>query len=296
MIVKSNEKQVSFLFQEKDPYFEMGYMILDQAKLSGMLPYKRTKLNEKEKLIFQVAKYRPLAEILPTLTEDELIDILYATVFLTQKVEENGFMKRECIWMRYESIYFDETLRKPLWAVLPISQEFRYAGGISWLAYYEECLVKIAGFLPEEKRKRIEQLTELMKSGEISNTELLQEIDILGNGMSGMCAEQREETPDTRLELVYCGKDGTFSFTVEEDDFVIGRSREEADGVLQLSNAVSRRHCLITKINRNYFVQDMDSANCTYVNGTRIPPYELMQLEQNDVLSLANVDMRVNLL
>ena len=50
MIVKENEKQLSFLFQEKDSYFEMGYLILKQAKLAGMLPYKRIQQNGKEKL------------------------------------------------------------------------------------------------------------------------------------------------------------------------------------------------------------------------------------------------------
>ena len=59
---------------------------------------------------------------------------------------------------------------------------------------------------------------------------------------------------------------------------------------------VSRRHCLITKINGNYFVQDLDSANGTYVNGTQIPAYELMELEHNDVLGIADVELRVLLL
>lgn len=295
MIVKENRKQLSFLFQETDSYFEMGYLILNQAKLSGMLPYKRTKLNEKEKLLFSTEQFAPLPDILPGFSEDEIIDVLYAVVFMTQKVEENGFMKKECIWCRYENIYYDEDARKPLFAVLPITKEFRYADGASWKNRFEETLLQIGNFLSETKKNRFGQLIELLKADKISIKELLEKIDALGNGMSGLLVDQTKEIPDNRLELIYCGQEGTFGFTIESQDFVIGRSMEEADGILQISSKVSRKHCLITKINRNYFVQDLDSTNGTVVNGTKIPPYELMQLEPNDVLSLADVDLRVKI-
>lgn len=296
MIVKENRKQLSFLFQETDSYFEMGYMILNQAKLSGMLPYKRTRLNEKEKLLFITEAFTALPDILPKLAEDEIIDILYAVVFMTQKVEENGFMKKECIWCRYENIYYDEETHKPLFAVLPITKEFRYADGVSWKNRFEETLLQIGDFLSETKKACFKQLVVLLKSDKISTQELLEKIDALGSGMSGLLVDRTEKEPDNHLELIYCGQEGNCQFTIASQDFVIGRNPDEVDGVLQISAKVSRKHCLITKINRNYFVQDLGSANGTVVNGTKIPPYELMQLEQNDVLSLADVDLRVKIL
>lgn len=295
MIVKENGKQLSFLFQESDSYFEMGYMILNQAKLSEMLPYKRTKWREKEKLLFITQGVKALPDILSRLSEEEIVDLLYAIVFMTRKVEENGFMKKECIWCRYENIYYDEEAHKPLFAVLPITQEFRYADGENWKNCFEETLLRIVGFLSEEKQSCVKQLIAGNRSDSIKIEELLEEIAVLGNGRSGLLAAQKKEIPNHHLELLYSGQEGTFQFTIEEEDFVIGRNPEEADGILQLSNRVSRRHCLITKINRNYFVQDLDSTGYTRVNGMRIPPFELMQLEQNDVLSLADVDFRVRL-
>lgn len=296
MIIKENTKQLSFLFQEKDSYFEMGYMILQQAKLSGMLPYKRATLNGKEKLLFSIEEYQALPDVLPSLDEDEIIDILYAVVFMTQKVEENGFMKKECIWCKYENIYYDEESHKPLFAVLPITQEFRYADGATWKKGYEECLLQITEYLSDTKKKYIRQFITWMLEANISVEELLKQIDALGNGKSGLLVDRKEEITENKLELIYSGKEGTFSFLIENEDFIIGRSMDEADGVLQISDRVSRKHCLITKINRNYFVQDLDSANCTCVNGIRIPPYELLELGQNDVLSLADVDLRVRII
>lgn len=297
MIVKENEKQLSFLFQENDSYFEMGYLILNQAKLAGMLPYMRTQQNGKEKLCFETGGTERLADVLPRLHEDEIIDLLYAVVFMTQRVEENGFMKKECIWCRYEQIYFDPESRMPLFAVLPITQEFRYADGTDWMDGYEVCLCRMAEYLPEQKKRRIQQLTALYKAKQIGTGELLEEMNRLGNGMSGLLVDRMEEIPEEKpekLELIYVGKEGTFRFLVEDEDFIIGRG-SDSNGILQVSGKVSRRHCLITKLNRSYFVQDLDSSNGTYVNDTRIPSYELMELEQNDVLCVGDVEFRVQI-
>ncbi len=297
MIVKENEKQLSFLFQEKDSYFEMGYLILKQAKLVGMLPYKRVQQNGKEKLCFQTSEVEKLSEVLPELSEDEVIDVLYAVVFMTQRVEENGFMKKECIWCRYEQMYMDRESHSPMFAVLPITQEFRYADGSDWLKGFEDCLCKIAEYLSMKKQQRIQQLTKLYKAGQMKVEELLEEINQLGNGMSGLLVDKEEEETSakpSKLELVYAGREGTFQFCMEEEEFSIGRGTD-SNGRLQVSMKVSRRHCLITKINGNYFVQDLESTNGTYVNGTQIPPYELMELEQNDVLCIGDVEFRVHL-
>ncbi|MBQ2937043.1 MAG: FHA domain-containing protein [Lachnospiraceae bacterium] len=298
MIVKENEKQLSFLFQEKDSYFEMGYLILKQANLAGMLPYKRVQQNGKEKLCFQISEVEKLSQILPKLAEDEVIDVLYAVVFMTQRIEENGFMKKECIWCRYEQIYMDRDSCSPMFAVLPITQEFRYADGSDWMRGFEECLYRIAEYLSIKKQQRIQQLIKLYKTGQMKVEEFLEEINQLGNGMSGLLVDKSEEekcVKSNKLELVYAGREGTFQFCVGDEAFLIGRGMD-SDGMLQISMKVSRRHCLITKINGNYFVQDLDSTNGTYVNDTQIPPYELMELEHNDILCVGDVELRVQVL
>lgn len=298
MIVKENEKQLSFLFQENDSYFELGYLILEQAKLAGMLPYKRTQQSGREKLCFKTGEVERLSDILPQLHEDEIIDVLYAVVFMTKRVEENGFMKKECIWCRHEQIYFDRESHMPLFAVLPITQEFRYADGTNWLNEFEECLCRVTEYLSEKKKHRVQQLITLYKTKQIDTEEMLEKINLLGNGMSGLLVDSTEEITEekaNRLELIYVGKEGTFRFCIGDEDFYIGRGID-SDGVLQISMKVSRRHCLITKLNKSYFVQDLDSTNGTYVNDTRIPSYELMELEHNDVLCVGDVEFRVQVI
>lgn len=295
MIVKVNEKQLSFLFQEADPYFEMGYMILEQAQLSGMLPFKRMEQNGKEKLLFQISKFIPLSEMVPILEQNEIIDVLYAMIFMTQKVEENGFLKKECIWCKYEHIYYDEASKKPLFAVLPISKEFRYADGMDWNNRFLDAITHVASFLPPVKFNRVLNLVSLWRTEQMDCEAVLEAINELGSGMSGMLVDRTVEEPEKKLSLVYSGREGTYQFDVSGEEFVIGKNPDVVDGAIQLSDAMSRKHCKIIKQSNRFFVQDLGSVNHTFVNGEYIPPFELMELNQSDILTLADIDLRVHI-
>lgn len=295
MIVKVNEKQLSFLFQEADPYFEMGYMILEQAQLSGMLPFKRMEQSGKEKLLFQISKFIPLSEMVPILGQNEIIDILYAMIFMTQKVEENGFLKKECIWCKYEHIYYDEASKKPLFAVLPISKEFRYADGMDWNNRFLDAITHVASFLPPVKFNRVLNLVSLWRTEQMDCEAVLEAINELGSGMSGMLVDRTVEEPEKKLSLVYSGREGTYQFDVSGEEFVIGKNPDVVDGAIQLSDAMSRKHCKIIKQSNRFFVQDLGSVNHTFVNGEYIPPFELMELNQSDILTLADIDLRVHI-
>jgi hypothetical protein len=101
-----------------------------------------------------------------------------------------------------------------------------------------------------------------------------------------------DESPNNEknigLKLIYTGNNKNITIDIDKDEFIIGR-----DIVSDTSNAVSRKHCMIIKMNGKYFVQDLKSSNHTLVNGIMIPPYELMELYENDILSMASMDFRV---
>lgn len=57
---------------------------------------------------------------------------------------------------------------------------------------------------------------------------------------------------------------------------------------------VSRNHAVITWECGIYYVEDKDSTNGTYINGSRISPYEPVQIKEGDVISFANEKYRLN--
>lgn len=295
MVVKFNGKQLSFLFQDSDPFFEMGYIILDQANILNSFPYKRTTQGDKEKLVFDTKSYKPIVDVIKELDENEIIDIIYAIIYMTKKVEENGFLKMSSIWCRYEHIFYDKKNGKVIIAVLPVTGEVYYADGLDWNTRFKEAISIIAEPLNDEKYNTIINCVVLLLSGQITSEKALEIVEGLGNGKSGLLIDKKE-TVNHELNLIYSGRDGTYKFVIKDTDFIIGRSSEGVDGNLQISKAVSRKHCLITKLDCRYFVQDLGSSNHTFVNGIMIPQYELMEIKNNDILGIADVDFRVKIL
>lgn len=297
MLVKTKEKEISFLFQEEDPFFEIGCQILEQEQISQMFPYKRRRQNGMEKLIFETAAGGDivrLMDIVPALDEGDRIDLLYEMISLCKTVEENGFLKKECIWYKYDNIYYDRNKQGIMAAILPITGEFRYADS-SWYDYFEEAMKQISSGLSQDKAAHVGKIVLMMRSGKFDIDGALAELGKLGCGLSTELCGQHGGCQKVRLELLYSGRDGRLEFVVDDGDFLIGRDAGTADGVIVpgLSKAVSREHCLITKMNNKYFVQDLKSVNHTLVNGTMIPPYELMELGNNDILSVADIEFRV---
>ena len=297
MLVKAKEKQISFLFQEHDPFFEIGCRILEQEHISQMLPYTRINQRGREKLVYQADEETlvSLSDIVPAFEEKELVDLLCGMIFLNMKVEENGFLKKECIWCKYDNLYYDKGNGCIKAAILPITGELRYAEGASWYGQFEETMTSIASYLPADGQQYIKKLLLMLKLGELTQEEALARLQHRGGSVSGTGRCLHEHQKDIILRLLYHGNGRELEFLIDGEDFLIGRNAAIADGIItaEYSKAVSRRHCLITRLNHKYFVQDLKSVNHTLVNGIMIPPYELMELENNDILSVGDIEFRV---
>lgn len=68
---------------------------------------------------------------------------------------------------------------------------------------------------------------------------------------------------------------------ISRNEFVVGRERSKVDYCLDVSS-VSRRHAKIVMRGGKYYLVDMGSANCTYVNGAKAAPNTETALNNND--------------
>lgn len=295
VIIKEDAKKLSFLFQEGDAYFELGYMILEQEHFDEMLPYKRGIYRGRERMTCLHQQYKPLREVLCTCSENDVIDIIYTLFSMTRRIEVSGLLKKECIWCQYEQMYYEESTGILKLALLPVGHGGLEQDGLNWRDRFDRTIQKIASFLSEKKQQRVMQLAWELLEEKKSCKQILQEVNCLGSGMSGLLVKQNEEEQDRQLELYYSDKERICQLVMDKEQYRIGKSQDEADGVIAVSQAVSRLHCMVIKQNQKFFVQDLNSVNHTFVNQEYIPPYEFMELENDDIISVADVDLRVHI-
>lgn len=81
-------------------------------------------------------------------------------------------------------------------------------------------------------------------------------------------------------------KNGT-NYSVNRPEFIIGKERNRVNCCIN-NNAVSRTHAKITNNGGIFFITDLNSSNYTYVNGEQIAPNDPKQLNNGDIIKLAD--------
>lgn len=101
---------------------------------------------------------------------------------------------------------------------------------------------------------------------------------------------QREEAI-TGARLIYLGGGEERDFVVDKDIFLIGTDASAVDGVLK-SRAAGEIQAKITRAENTYYIEDMNSANGTLVNGEILIYKEVRRLEEGDRITFADISYR----
>jgi len=89
----------------------------------------------------------------------------------------------------------------------------------------------------------------------------------------------------------------------EKDEVVIGREDPVSAVFPDIDTSmmggeedgVSRNHAKITREGETYFVHDLNSVNCTFVNKAKVEPDEPVELKNGDELMLGRMKLNVHL-
>ncbi len=73
-------------------------------------------------------------------------------------------------------------------------------------------------------------------------------------------------------------------YYVIDGDISLGRSSK--NDVVIKDKFVSKNHLLIREKNQRYYLEDLGSANGTFLNGVKIDPNELIELQNNDKIGV----------
>ena len=75
------------------------------------------------------------------------------------------------------------------------------------------------------------------------------------------------------------------SIELPPGEIILGREKELADIVISTEEIVSRKHAVISLVNKNYCIED-ESRNGVFINGDRIPKKTPIPLKQNDRINI----------
>ena len=88
-------------------------------------------------------------------------------------------------------------------------------------------------------------------------------------------------------------RDGSGFRCQEGQTVILGRDPSKCNLALPEYNTISRQHCCMEVCPDFLMVMDMNSANGTFVNGTRLEPYQSMAVRSGDRLWIGNRDCEI---
>lgn len=94
------------------------------------------------------------------------------------------------------------------------------------------------------------------------------------------------------IKLVAVGTEIPINIKPSNYPYIIGKSSSSSDFCID-SAVISRVHVRITEELGDFFVEDLNSTNGTFLNGEKLEPHKLLQIEVGDKITLANIDFVV---
>lgn len=80
---------------------------------------------------------------------------------------------------------------------------------------------------------------------------------------------------------------------IDKAEYLLGKNSEAVDGALAFNGAISRVHCKIVCEDGQNQLIDLDSANGTFVNGTKLTPNTPVAIDVGDTIQLANSNFTI---
>lgn len=75
---------------------------------------------------------------------------------------------------------------------------------------------------------------------------------------------------------------------LNKPEFIIGKERRRVDYCISDNSSISRQHAKIKIRGGRAYITDLNSTNCTYVNGTRISPNQEVILSKGDSIKISD--------
>lgn len=284
-------ENVSYVLKENESFFMTGYKVLQNQENRGLVNCARLSYNGKIKLVYFSSEYLPLPGIISYLDIVGIKTVLRNLIADILSIGGNGFLKCQNIDARPEKIFVDRNTLEVYLIYLPIKI---VENGYDRNLFENELrtrLIRLLNSLVSLNGAEIKAILFELSNGSTSMEHLyqfLQQEDITSCSKDDM-EPQKPSTGSLILESL----DGKIHLKANGDEFVIGKSKEMADGVIYGNPAVSRKHCKILKRNGTYRILDLGSSNGTYINGRRLAADKEVAVKQGDRIKIANIEFEI---
>lgn len=286
-----------YVLNQANDLVHTEYKVLQSAWNEYFVPCMKMTYNGRIAIYYLTEGLKPLSSLVTDISPADFITISTNIIGNLIEIKNNGFLSFKKIDADFDKIYIDRETLKVKMIYLPINNVLYDEPGVfedTIKTKLVECIANndnvkddfscAFGYELDQKNLTLEELY-----SSFGKRLLPQEPSFFPPGS----LEMGRNSHRAKMRLVAMDSQYDESVIVNKSHFVIGKRASEVDGVLTISKAISRVHCMIVTDNESYYIQDLNSANGTYVNNKRVYEGERIQIENGDIVRLADKEFEV---
>lgn len=259
---------------DSEKYYDTAYRILKKDKSGYFMNCNKMLFNGKIQFLFKIADLTSLAGIANQLTSLQCVNVINVIINEIKKVSEMGFIQMNTIDLDLNRIFYNSNDGRVMFICVPVtddsSQELSSRFNVNLCNLIAE-FIKMTNYMND---RALSNIYNSCVNGELSK-EFKGQAHNNANSITLACVNA--DIPP---------------FYITKEEFLIGKSID-CDGVLSISQAVSRKHCKILLSYEGFKIEDVGSSNGTFVNGMRLNMGQQYFIKSGDKVRIANIEFEI---
>ncbi len=281
----------AYILNDESSFLPTEYKMLQGQSDSIFLKCMKMHFNGKIQLFYLTKTYSSFLSILPKLNPETFLAIVSNLFGSIVEVKNHGFLSCKHIDISFDHIFIDPSTYKVKLVYIPALNNI-YDDSSAFESEIRINLIKIISEMSNISSTKTMYLSSDLQNGSVT----LESIYLNLSGKSSNMMKDpvvNESQSKAQLRLIAMDVQPRVEILVSKPEFVIGKKQSVVDGVISFNKMISRVHCKVLCKQDQYYIEDLQSANGTYINNVRLQPEIATKIKHGDIVRLANSNFQV---
>lgn len=281
----------AYILNDDSLFLPTEYKMLQGQTNSIFLKCMKMYFNGNIQLFYLTKAYIPLISILPKLNSESFLSIVSNLFGCIIEAKNHGFLSCKHIDISLDHIFIDPTTYKVKLVYIPALNNL-YDDTSSFESEIRISLIKIISEMSNISSTKTMYLSSDLQNGSVSLESIFSKLSGKSNNLNSHSGSNKLQGTN-QIKLVAMDVRPRFEVVINKPEFIIGKKQSVVDGVISFNKMISRIHCKVICKQDDYYIEDLQSANGTYINNVRLQPKVATRIKHGDVVRLANSNFQV---
>ena len=288
---------VQYVFNDSSMFALTDFKVL-KSHADNLIKCNKVTYNGKIKLIYNTQSIKSLRGALPSLDISSFMTVLANLLKSVLEIENNGFLNCDNLDISLDKVYVNPATMEVKLIYIPVLNSKKDV--IAFENEFRTELVKLITCIPAFNCEKMMRICSYLSNGMMNLQQSYEQIcnEISNNSKYSDLPKKVEQVPQPImkqpvLHFYSLTNPNEVDFVIDTPEFIIGKNPSQVNGVVSFNVAISRVHCKISYADNRYYLTDLGSANGTYLNHYRLNAMQTCNINNGDIITLANSDFAV---